>query len=144
MEPYLSKALWRAGIKLTVGLAVVGALVGIRLVTVTPVGVEGDLEQLERLEAVLAAEAAGAATGSSGDASASGLLTGAGEAEPTPPAEMDESAPRAASDDLDRLVRCHGPGGLQYMRAADCETRGGTLEELPPPTPEEGEGSAAR
>lgn len=142
MEAYLSKALWRAGAKLTAGLALVGALVGVRIVTATPVGVEGDLEQLERLEAQLAAEAAGQASGGDGEA---------GDPAPSAMAE-DAAAPSAesppgrradASDDLDRLVRCHGPGGVRFMRAADCATRGGALEELPPPPPEDGAAPAA-
>lgn len=128
MEAYLSKALWRAGTKLGVGLAVVGALVGIRIVTATPTGVEGDIAQLEQLEAELAAggtenpgdgESGTSASGSDSSGSAAGNL---------------ESSPDTG--DLDRLVRCLDGGAVQYMRAADCATRGGALEELPPPEPE--------
>jgi hypothetical protein len=139
MEPYLSKALWRAGAKLTAGLALVGALVGVRIVTATPVGVESDLEQLERLEAELAAEASGAsASEAEGATSPSPLAESEGA-----PADASTSAPRGADPgDLDRLVRCHGAGGVQFMRAADCATRGGELEDLPPPEPEDGERSA--
>ncbi len=140
MEPYLSKALWRAGAKLTAGLALVGAVVGVRIVTATPVGVESDLEQLERLEAELAAEASGGSA-----AAIEGAMP------PSPPGEAEDSsavattpAPRGVDPgDLDRLVRCHGAKGVQYMRAADCATRGGDLEELPPPEPGDGELPAA-
>lgn len=138
MEADLSKALWRAGMKLGVGLAVVGALVGIRIVTATPTGIDGDIAQLEQLEAELAAGGAGGA-GTSADSesgeSAAGSDSGARAAatlQPSPDAR-----------DLDRMVRCLGGGAVKYMRAADCATRGGELDELPPPEPESGASPAA-
>lgn len=130
MEAYLSKALWRAGTKLGVGLAVVGAVVGIRIVTATPTGVEGDIAQLEQLEAELAAGGTESPSDAESGTSASGSDAGASAGSSL------DSSPDAR--DLDRLVRCLDGGAVQYMRAADCATRGGALEELPPPEPEAG------
>ncbi len=130
MQAYLSKALWRAGTKLTLGLAVVGALVGIRIVTATPTGVEGEIAELERFEAEMAA---GDEVGDAESAS-DPLTSDAGTASPDA-RELDRSLDRS----LDRMVRCIAGGSAQYMRAADCATRGGDLEELPPPEPEAGD-----
>lgn len=131
MEAYLSKACWRAGTKLVAGLAVLGALIGIRIVTATPAGVEGEIAELERFEAEQASAAASdAAPGHAGSLSAAvpdGFETDAAEA----------GEATREQDDLDRMVRCVLGGSLQFMRAADCATRGGELEELPPPEPEE-------
>ena len=55
MEAHLSKACWRAGAKLLVGFAVIGAVVGIRIVTATPTGIEAEIAELERFEAEQAA-----------------------------------------------------------------------------------------
>ena len=138
MQAYLSKALWRAGTKLTLGLTVLAALVGIRIVTATPTGVEGEIAELERFEAGLAA-------GDAGESGTAGERGGDAAAADSAP-EID-SAPRPSSSgttssdglDLDRMVRCLADGSAQYMRAADCATRGGELEELPPPDPEAGD-----
>lgn len=133
MEAYLSRALVRAGAKLAVGLAVVGAVIGVRIVSVTPAGIEGDLAELERLDAALAAgDVTVAQSDPSSDAESQGSGSAEGDTLPT-------SAPSGIdSNDLDRMVRCDLGGGAQFMRAADCATRGGRLEELPPPEPEEG------
>ena len=132
MEAYLSKALWRAGTKLTLGLAVLGALVGGRIVTAPPAGVEGDIAELEQLEAELAAGGTGTAANAGPAAPASAGNPG------TSAYGVSGASPDA--QDLDRLVRClGGGGGVQYMRAADCATRGGALQELPPPEPEAGD-----
>jgi hypothetical protein len=138
MEAYLSKALRRAGIKLTLGLAVIGALVGIRIVTATPTGVEGEIAELERFEAELASAEVGAAApadGEPGDAATTASAPAIGSA--PRPSGAGRASPGAL--DLDRMVRCLGGGTVQYMRAADCATRGGDLEELPPPEPEAGD-----
>ena len=131
MDAYLQTALRRAGFKLGAGLAVIGALVGVRLVTATPEGIEGELAELERFEAELAAqpqpdeEQASALEAEA----APGLLDGL----------MDDGAASADASgaDPDRMVRCLLDAGLQYMGAADCGTRGGRIEELPPPEPED-------
>jgi len=132
MEAWLSKALWRAGTKLGVGLVVVGAVAGIRIVTATPTGIEGDLAELDRLDAELAAgdpPGTPTAEASSASASANEPIAAMLEAATRP-------APTAADADLDRMVRCRLGGSTQFMRAADCATRGGGLEELPPPEPD--------
>lgn len=133
MEPWLSKALWRAGTKLTLGLAFLAALVGIRIVSVGPAGVEGDLAELERLQVELEAEAA---AGESEVESGAGSMAGAEPALASVP-ETTGATARDSAADPDRLVRCHGGQGVQFMRAADCAMRGGAPEELPPPDPEE-------
>ena len=132
MQPWLTKALWRAGMKLSVGLAVVGALVGIRIVTATPGGVEGDLAELARLEADLAAQRQGGVPAFEAGGSPTGGSTTVNSSGPN-----DSQAPAPSdTDDLDRLVRCRGGQGVQFMRAADCSMRGGRVEELPPPDPD--------
>lgn len=133
MEAYLSKAMRRAGLKLGVGLSVIGALVGIRIVTATPDGLEADLAELERFEAGLedpeTVEGPGA-DARTAEESASGAEAGwFGQGE--------SSDPAAGDSDPDRMVRCRLDAQLQFMRASDCATRGGALEELPPPEPEE-------
>lgn len=132
MEAYLSKACWRAGTKLVAGLAVIGALVGIRIVTATPAGVEGEIAELERFDA---AQDSVDATGSASEEAAALPATGPEDV------ASDGAVPAGAepdTSDLDRLVRCFVAGQPQFMRAADCATRGGELEELPPPAPEDG------
>ncbi|MBY0397638.1 MAG: hypothetical protein K2X91_14385, partial [Thermoleophilia bacterium] len=118
MDAYLSKACWRAGAKLVAGFAVIGALVGIRIVTATPTGLDADLEELERLDAELAAggassrdgQGASMADGEPGNAvpRAMGAAAGTGS----------EPGPGGAGADLDRMVRCEVAGRTQFMRAA--------------------------
>ncbi len=132
MEAYLSKACWRAGTKLVAGLAVLGAVIGIRIVTATPVGVKGEIAELERFEVE---QASAAATESLPD-DASARSTSASREIGSDAANAGGVAPDA--DDLDRMVRCFLGGSQPFMRAGDCATRGGELDELPPPEPEEG------
>jgi hypothetical protein len=131
MEAYLSKACWRAGTKLVAGLAVLGALVGIRIVTATPAGVEGEIAELARFDAEQASAAA-----SDAEPGHAGSLSAA-ESDGVETATTDAGQAAREQGDLDRMVRCVLGGSLQFMRAADCATRGGELEELPPPEPEE-------
>ena len=137
MQAYLSKALWRAGTRLTLGLAVVGALVGIRIVTATPTGVEGEIAELERFEAERAVAEAGAVetTGDRAVDATSATPAPARDSEPDP---SEAGTSRSDGQDLDRMVRCLVGGSAQYMRAVDCATRGGFLQELPPPDPGDG------
>lgn len=141
MEAYLSKACWRAGAKLIAGFAVIGAVVGIRVVTAAPTGIEAEIAELERFEAEQAAGAAtardraaepedGPAPASEASESTRGMLDGA-------TGTTGSGSGDAGRADLDRMVRCHLAGQIQFMRAADCGTRGGALEELPPPEPED-------
>jgi len=139
MEAHLSKACWRAGAKLLVGFAVIGAVVGIRIVTATPTGIEAEIAELERFEAEQAAAIASGNAGSASDAE------GAPGPEAVDPglsgdpndASIGSTARAEEAGDLDRMVRCRLAGSTQFMRAADCSTRGGALEELPPPEPED-------
>lgn len=131
MEVDLSKACWRAGMKLAVGLAVLGAVVGIRIVTATPAGVEGEIAELERFDAE---QARASATDALPDEAGSPTASASDGVQ----ADTASAAVAPEADDLDRLVRCHVSGSQQFMRAADCAVRGGGLEELPPPDPEEG------
>jgi len=142
MQAYLSKALWRAGTKLTLGMAVVGALVGIRIVTATPTGVEGEIAELERFEAELAAAAAGEVETTS-DRALDAAPAPSALARDSEPGPSEAATARSDGQDLDRMVRCLAGGSAQYMRAVDCATRGGDLQELPPPDPQLGQ-SAAR
>lgn len=141
MDAHLSKACWRAGAKLLVGFALIGAVVGVRIVTAKPTGIEAEIAELERFEAEQAASQAGgpgAEAGVEGDS-----VAGADEGAPSMiggrSAAASEASARSDGEagDLDRLVRCRLGGSTQFMRAADCATRGGTLEELPPPEPED-------
>jgi len=124
MDSTIQRAIAMALAKLGLGLLLVAAVVGIRVVTVAPAGVEGDIEALERTHA----EAIRAQTGS------------AAEPVPDPQAEPEEGdslfsffeGDAAEADalperdaDADRLVRCEIAGGLQFMRGADCAARGG-------------------
>jgi len=135
MQAYLSKALRRAGTKLALGLAVVAALVGIRIVTATPTGVEGEIAELERFEAELAAADAGAVS-TVGERAGDAATASSVPTRDSEPRLSDAGTARTDGQDLDRMVRCLAGGSAQYMRAADCSTRGGDLEELPPPEPE--------
>jgi len=60
MEPEMKTACLKAGAKLGIGLSLLVAVIGIRLVTTTPEGIESGIEELERLDAQIAAEAAAA------------------------------------------------------------------------------------
>lgn len=132
MEAYLSKACWRAGTKLVAGLAVLSAVIGIRIVTATPVGVEGEIAELERFEAE---QASAVETGSLPDDNRA-LSTSVSRDIGADAANAGGAGPDAS--DLDRMVRCFLGGREQFMRAGDCATRAGELDELPPPEPEEG------
>lgn len=140
MEPYLAKACRRAVTKLAVGLALLGALVGLRFVTATPRGIEAEIAELERYAA--AAEAGSGTAGRVADAAghpAAEASSGRAAASADAVSSSVGGGAWAAADlgDPDRLVKCRFGGERPYMRAADCETRGGQVEELPPPSPDE-------
>ena len=133
MDADLSKACWRAGAKLLVGFAVIGAVVGIRIVTAKPTGIDAELAELERFEAEQAAAASAPSATASATAPESDGVAGDESSVPTPMAATGD----VVSSDPDRMVRCHLAGPVQFMRAADCGIRGGRVEELPPPEPED-------
>jgi hypothetical protein len=131
MEPYLAKACRRAAIRLVGGGVVLITVVGLRIVTATPRGIEGEIAELERFEA----------QGASDPTTESGERGGVGPGrvdadEPLAAASPDAVRPRGVDPDPDRLVRCHFAAQSQFMRAADCQTRGGLVEERPRPSPE--------
>lgn len=122
MEPELKTAYWKAGAKLGIGLTLVAAVVGIRMISVTPEGVPAAIEKLEQLDSEIAAEAAEnerAATAlvEDGDESLVSRL-GAGMRE-----HLQDSD--SGSPDGERMVSCRSNGRTQFMRADDCAVRGG-------------------
>lgn len=124
MEATLESAFKRAGLKFGGGLMFIVAIIGIRVVTATPAGVESEIAELEALESEIAAESASV-----------GRRV---EAKETPPVEDGSlaswlgatvrerlSGTTEAGPDVDRLVSCSLANGIHFMRAADCATRGG-------------------
>jgi hypothetical protein len=122
MEPEMKSALWKAGAKLGIGLTLVAAVVGFRMITVTPEGVPAAIEKLEELDSQIAAEAAendaaDAALAKGGDDSFVARF-GTGVREHLSGSDSD-------SRDGERLVSCRLSGRTQFMRADDCAVRGG-------------------
>ena len=121
MEPEMKSAWLRTGMKLGIGLALIAAVIGIRMITATPDGIESGIAELERLDSQLAAEAAPsaaekAATASDSDdegASIVSRLSGG------------MLGSDSGSRDGDKLVSCRVNGATQFMRADDCAMRGG-------------------
>ncbi len=116
----MKSACLKASAKLAIGLSLLVAIIGIRLVTTTPEGIESEIQELERLDAVIASEASshapeaesGAMDDSSGSVFSGGLL---------------ETKPNndVRSGDGDKLVSCRLAGRTHFMRANDCAMRGG-------------------
>ena len=132
MEPELKRAMTRSGLKLFGGLTMIAVLVGIRVVTAEPAGVAEGVAALERLEAELAAEPFRAeADAGTRPAARSTQADGEGGRR-----TLDLLAPRPSSDrptpDADRLVSCKLGGAVQFMRAADCLSRGGDSTDFDP------------
>lgn len=124
MEPEMKSAIWKASAKLGIGLTLVAAIVGIRIITAKPEGVPAALERLEALDSQIAAEAAeneeaavAATSAEDGDDSFVSRL-GAGMREHLPGSEPD-------SRDGERMVSCRLSERTQFMRADDCAVRGG-------------------
>lgn len=132
MEPHLAKACRRAATKVVAGVAVLGAVVGLRIVTATPRGIEAELAELERFEAERTAGAPAPASDSGETRRIADDPAEVADAE-AGSAGADDPGWAASVDDPDRLVKCGFGTERQYTRAADCETRGGRVEELPPP-----------
>ena len=124
MDGKLQKAWRMAGIKLVGGLLILGGFLGVRMVTADPDGLDAEIAKLDAIEQELAA-----------DAEERGV--------PTPPAVEDDSivsrmkaqvmpASAPAGPDPDRLVSCRLAAGTQFMRAADCLSRGGRSSDFEP------------
>jgi hypothetical protein len=122
MNEEVRRACIKAGAKLGTGLSLVVALIGIRLVTATPTGLEAGLDELERLDAEIAAESTPAETNETqqkaGDDDSIVSRLGVGMREQLGPAE-------AKNQGGDQLVSCRLGGATQFMRAHDCAMRGG-------------------
>ncbi|HPG24462.1 MAG: hypothetical protein H6748_18985 [Spirochaetaceae bacterium] len=132
MDEDLKRACLRAGIKLGVGLSVVAALVGLRIVTVTPSGLASDLAELEAVDRERAAErederASGddsPTAGRRGESGASDAQAPLGRLESGLRGVLGESGTEVEPD-AERLVACRLGERVEFMRAADCALRGG-------------------
>ena len=120
MEAELKSACLKASAKLAIGLSLLVAVIGIRLVTTTPEGIESEIQELERLDALIASEpnpdAPEAESGAMEDSS--GPVFGGGLRETKPNNDV-------RSGDGDKLVSCRLAGRTHFMRANDCAMRGG-------------------
>ena len=127
----MKKAIAKAGGKLGGGLLLLGALIGVRIVAADPDGIQGELEELEAFEAELSADA---------DAHRSVLgaetsVAGAGDDEHGLLARVSATLRDGLSREAPgpgpyRLVRCALDRGVQFMRAANCQSRGGDLTDV--------------
>jgi hypothetical protein len=127
----MKKAIAKAGFKLGGGLLLVGALIGVRIVTADPDGLQGELEELEAFEAELSADADPGAQARGAEASASSKDEGeSGLVARVSATVRDGLSGEAPGPDPNRLVRCDLGGGVQFMRAADCQSRGGDLTDV--------------
>jgi hypothetical protein len=124
MESEMKSAWIKAGLKITLGFACVGAVIGIRIVSLTPNRAESDTPSLERVQPVATAETSRVAQRAAAPSAVPGP-----EASP-----MDRLSsgtrerPRVAmpsSRDGDRMVSCRLAGRTQFMTADDCGMRGG-------------------
>ena len=124
MQPEMQRALVKAGLKLGVGLGLVGAAVGLRVATVPSSGIESAVAELESLRVELEAERAGADAGTTPGNDARGQ-------EAPPVARLGahllpgrSPSPEEALAD-ERLVSCRLGGRTHFTRADDCAMRGG-------------------
>jgi hypothetical protein len=122
MEPEMKLACMKAGAKLGVGLSLLAAVIGIRLVTTTSDGVESGIEELERLDAQIASEAVArdSETPDAEPAADDSIVSRLS-------ARMREGRPDSASrsQDGEKMVSCRLSGSTHFMRADDCAMRGG-------------------
>lgn len=125
MDDEIRQAIRKAGLKLGIGLSVLVAVIGIRVVTATPKGVESGIAELERLDQSMATdrvaesenvEPAVAVASAEDPSIVSRLSTGIREGLPNS---------ESGSHEGDKLVSCRMASGTQYMRADDCAMRGG-------------------
>lgn len=119
----MKSACLKAGVKLGMGLSLLVAVIGIRLVTATAEGVESGVRELERLEAEIASEAmvanpenSAARSVPADDSIGNGIRGRIRDLT----ANSDSSA-----EDGDKLVSCRLGGRTHFMRARDCAMRSG-------------------
>ena len=129
MDEDLKRASIKAAIKLGGGLLILCGFIGVRLITADPDGLDAEIAQLAAVEDQIATEAAE-------------QVEAQGEARAKPMAEdstlsrlesgVRERMPKKArlNPEADRLVSCQLGGGVQFMRAADCLTRGGKSKDF--------------
>lgn len=140
MEPEIERAIKRAGLKLGGGLLLLAAVIGLRVVAVSPDFVEDEVAKLALVD--LEAE----------ETTAGPIAAGAGRAaesvSPTAPKTTDGEnsvvsrlgagvkqrlgGRGSAGSDAERMVSCEIAGRIQFTRAADCAARGGRSSELSP------------
>jgi hypothetical protein len=120
----MRRALWMAGLKTGAGFLVIGAVLGIRVVSVTPAPAGLDSAAID--------EASASEADGSMDSDARREIL---DAESVPDPSLVERAtsalganspaPASARRDGDRMVSCRIQGGTQFMTADDCAMRGG-------------------
>lgn len=123
MDANLNKTFRNASIKLVCGLLIVIGFIGMRVVTAEPRGIHSQIAELEAVEEEMKSDAdsrgeapAPAARGSLIALVRSVIQGGA-----------------ISGPDLDRLVSCRlDGGGIQFMRAGDCRSRGGHPKDFDP------------
>lgn len=122
MEPEIKTACVRAAAKLGMGLSLLAAVIGIRLVTATSSGVESGIRELERLESQIESESTVTASDTdaaepvSDDSIGARLSTGVRN-------HFSGSEPGTRGGE--KLVSCRLADGIHFMRADDCAMRGG-------------------
>ncbi len=124
MDDKLLKAWRMAGIKLVGGLLILGGFLAVRMVTADPDGLDAEIAKLEAVEQEIAA-----------DAEQRGVPVASAQQDDSIVSRMKAQVmPNAgpAGPDPDRLVTCRLSGGTQFMRAADCLSRGGSSSDFEP------------
>jgi len=120
MDSKIQRAWRRAGLKLAIGSIGIATALGIRIVVATP----ADPADVPVAEAPVAeAPVADASVPEAPSRAGPGGATGG----QTVQESLTGSAPR--SREGDRIVACRLQGVAQYMRADDCELRGGSILE---------------
>jgi len=128
MQSEIETAIKRAACKLGAGLLLLAALIGVRIVTATPAGIESEIAELERLESATAQSDQQASDPSVPDTAEGAEESGSLLSRLRPGGRP--SSAGAAAPDGERLVSCELGGGVQFMRGADCATRGGRATDL--------------
>lgn len=125
MDEAIRKAALRAGVRLVGGLLIVGGFIAVRVVTADRTGIEAEIDELAAVEQVLAEDAATrGARPVEASAGSTGLVARVGDR-----VRSALPGPSTSAED-ERLVACRLAGGVQFMRAADCLTRGGESSEV--------------